>query len=137
MSEAPARRELSTDSAAVVSVVDQYHRALATGDSVGVLRLLAADAIILESGGAESRSEYRSHHLAADIAFAQAVSRERGPINVRLSGNTAWATSTSTTVGEYRGRSINSQGAELMVLTREGEEWRIRAIHWSSRERRP
>ena len=125
------------DSAAVASVVDQYHQALTAGDTATVLRLLSPDAIILESGGVETRSEYLSHHLPGDIAFAQAVPRERGPIQVRISGSTAWATSTSTTVGEYRGRSINSQGAELMVLTREQGEWRIRAIHWSSRARRP
>jgi ketosteroid isomerase-like protein len=134
---APVRGGTEADSAAVVSVVDQYHRALAGGDTAAVLRLLAPDAIILESGGVETRSEYLSHHLPGDIAFAQAVARERGPIQVRMSGNTAWTTSTSTTVGEYRGRSINSQGAELMVLTRNGGEWKIRAIHWSSRNRRP
>lgn len=127
----------ANDSAAVVAVVDRYHRALASGDTAVVLRLLAPDAIVLESGGAETRAEYLGHHLPADIGFARAVERERGPVSVRVSGNTAWATSSSTTVGEYRGRSINSQGAELMVLTREGEEWRIQAIHWSSRERGP
>jgi ketosteroid isomerase-like protein len=127
---------MQDDSAAVVRVVDEYHRALAAGDTAAVLRLLAPDVIILESGGVETRSEYLSHHLPGDIAFARAVPRERGPIQVRVSNNTAWATSTSTTVGEYRGRSINSQGAELMVLTREGDGWKIRAIHWSSRNRR-
>ena len=39
---------------------------------------------------------------------------------------------TSRTLGAYRGRAIDSQGAELMVLTREGSRWKIRAIHWSS-----
>ena len=132
-----ALRAQTNDSAAVVAVVDQYHRALASGDTAVVLSLLAPDAIVLESGGVETRAEYLAHHLPADIGFAKAVGRERGPISVRVTANTAWATSTSTTVGEYRGQSINSQGAELMVLTREGEEWRIRAIHWSSRERGP
>lgn len=130
---APAR----ADSAAVVSVVDQYHRALAAGDTAAVLRLLAPDAIILESGGVETRAEYLSHHLPGDIAFARAVPRVRGPVQVRLSGNTAWATSTSTSVGESGGRTINSQGAELMVLTFQENQWLIRAIHWSSRTRRP
>ena len=31
---------------------------------------------------------------------------------------------------------INSQGAELMVLAREDGAWKIKAIHWSSRQRR-
>jgi ketosteroid isomerase-like protein len=45
----------------------------------------------------------------------------------------AWATSTSTARGEFRGRPVNSEGAELMVLTRTPEGWKISAIHWSSR----
>jgi ketosteroid isomerase-like protein len=130
---APTPGGVQDDSAAVVSVVDQYHRALASGDTAAVLRLLAPDAVILESGGVETRAEYLSHHLPGDIAFARAVPRERGPIRVVVRGDVAWATSTSTSRGEYRGRSINSAGAELMVLTRTPEGWKIAAIHWSSR----
>jgi uncharacterized GH25 family protein/ketosteroid isomerase-like protein len=130
---APTPGGVQDDSAAVASVVDQYHRALASGDSAAVLRLLAPDATILESGGVETRAEYLSHHLPGDIAFARAVPRERGPIRVVVRGDVAWATSTSTSRGEYRGRAINSAGAELMVLTRTPEGWKISAIHWSSR----
>jgi hypothetical protein len=35
------------------------------------------------------------------------------------------------------GRAINSSGAELMVLVRTSSGWKISAIHWSSRARRP
>ena len=125
------------DSAAVAAVVERYHRALAAGDSTGALALLAPDAIILESGGVETRSEYRSHHLAGDIEFARAIRSQRGPVRVRVNGNVAWATSTSITEGQFRERAINSAGAELMVLTRTPRGWRISAIHWSSRTRRP
>lgn len=47
-----------------------------------------------------------------------------------------WATSTPAAQGDFRGRSVNSAGAELMVLTRVTDGWRINAIHWSSRSRR-
>lgn len=124
------------DSAEVAGVVDRFHAALASADTATVLRLLAPDVVVQESGGVENLSEYRSHHLPADMAFAQAVKRERSPIRVKVSGDMAWATSTSTTVGEFRGRAVNSQGAELMVLRRGAEGWRIVAIHWSSRTRR-
>ncbi|MDP9348974.1 MAG: nuclear transport factor 2 family protein [Gemmatimonadota bacterium] len=90
----------------------------------------------MESGGVETRAEYRGHHLPGDIAFAQAVPRQRSEIRVRVEGNAAWATSTSTVQGEFRGLQINSQGAELMVLRRTPEGWRIAAVHWSSRARR-
>lgn len=125
------------DSAAVADVVRRYGAALAAGDSAAALALLAPDAIVLESGGAETRAEYRSHHLAGDIAYARAVRSEDSPIRVTIVGNAAWAWSTSTTQGEYRGRTINNAGAELMVLSRGTDGgWRIRAIHWSSRARR-
>src|SRR5829696_4296232 len=106
------------DSAAVASVVSKYHAALAAGDSAGVLALLTDDAVILEGGRVETRDEYRSHHLAGDINFAKAISSQRGPVHVRIRGDVAWTSGTSTTQGEMSGRTINSVGAELMVLVR-------------------
>ncbi len=126
----------SPDSAAVMAAVDAYHAALTTGDSSAVDRLLAPGAVILESGGVETRAEYLGGHLRGDIAFAQGVPRERGPITVRVNGDVAWASSLSITQGEYRGRDINSASAELMVLERTTTGWKIVAIHWSSRARR-
>ncbi len=123
----------AADSAAVVDVVNRFHQALASGDSAAALALLAADAVVHESGKLETRAEYRSHHLPADIAFARAVHSERGPMAVRISGDIAWASSTSRMHGTFRGREIDSSGAELMVLSREGSGWRIRAISWSAR----
>lgn len=126
----------SSDSAAVAAAVTGYHAALASGDSAAALRLLAPDVLILESGGRETLEEYRSHHLPGDIRFAMAVPSERGPIVVRVAGDVAWATSTSVTQGTLGERTINSAGVELMVLSRTASGWRIRAIHWSSRNRR-
>ena len=123
------------DSAAVVEVVHRFHGALEQGDSATALALLAEDVEVLESGGVETRAEYRSHHLGADIEFARAVRSERGPVRVRAVGDVAWATSTSTAQGEFRGRPVDSAGAELMVLVRTPDGWRIAAIHWSSRRR--
>ncbi len=125
------------DSAAVAGTVRSFHDALARGDSVAALALLAEDAVILEGGGRENRDEYRAHHLPGDMQFAAALPAQRGPIRVALEGDVAWATSSSETRGTWREREINSAGVELMVLTRKGTGWVIRAVHWSSRARRP
>ena len=125
-----------TDSAEVASTISRFHQALAAGDSAGALALLTEDVTILEAGGVETRAEYRAHHLGGDIAFARAIRSERGPVRVRVSGDVAWATSTSVTQGTFNGRAINSSGAELLVLSRTPGGWRISAIHWSSRARR-
>lgn len=129
-------RSAASDSAEVAATVAHYHTALEAGDSLAAMALLAADAIVLESGGVESRAEYRSHHLASDIAFARAVRAQRSPLRVAVRGDAAWASSTSAAQGRFRDRAVDSMGAELMVLTRTGDGWRIAAIHWSSRARR-
>ena len=126
-----------SDSSDVVAVVQRFDAMMAAGDSAGLLALLADDAVVLESGGMETRAEFRSHHLPADISFARAVKGLQGPITVRVHGAVAWASSLTTMEGELRGRVINSVSAELMVLSRETGGWKIRAIHWSSRNRRP
>ena len=124
-----------SDSGAVAEVVAKYHAALSKGDSAAALALLADDAVILETGGVETRDEYRAHHLSADINFAKAVPSQYGPVHVRIHHDMAWTTSTFTTQGEMNGRAINSRTAEMMVLTRTPAGWKISAIHWSSARR--
>ena len=131
----PVANDSRTDSSAVAAAVNGFHEALGAGDSLRALALLANDVVILESGEMETRAEYRSHHLSADIAFTKAVKSVQGTLKITISGNTAWAVSTSTTQGEYKGRKINSVGAESMVLTRSKQGWMIRSIHWSSRSK--
>jgi ketosteroid isomerase-like protein len=128
--------EQSSDSAAAVATVEQFHRALVNGDSLGALGLMTEDVVVLESGGFENRAEFRSHHLGADIEFARATRSERQVRGVTVRGGAAWVSSTSSVQGEFRGRTVNSMGAELVVLVRTPAGWRISAIHWSSRARR-
>ena len=132
----PSGRQGATDSSEVAKAVEVYHAAEAAGDSTAMLALLDEDAVILESGGIETKVDFRSHHIAADIAYIRAVQIVRSPIRVRTRGDAAWATSTSTAQGNVNGRAVNSAGAELMVLARTPAGWKITAIHWSSRARR-
>lgn len=122
-----------SDSTAVAQVVQAFHKSLEAGDSIEVTQLLAEDALILESGGLETREEYLSHHLSADMVFAASVERTPESLQVTIAGDVAWVVSSSRTIGVVRDRPVDSRGAELMVLSRNGGEWRIRAIHWSSR----
>ncbi len=122
----------SADAASAERTVQAYHEALVTGDSNAALSLLADDVVILESGERETRDEYRTHHLAADIEFAQTVPSVRDNITVTVEGDVAWVTSSSRATGAFRGRTIDSNGVELMVLSRTTTGWVIRAIHWSA-----
>lgn len=125
--------ELRPDTAAVAEVVHAFHRALASGDGDAARSLLSSEVRVLEGGGVETLSEYVEHHLPADMAFAEAVERERSALEVFVRGEVAWVVSDSRARGTFRDREIDSRVAELMVLARHGGEWRIEAIHWSSR----
>ena len=122
----------SVDTAEVQTAVEGFHQALVRGDRAAALALLSPDALILESGESQTRAEYEREHLAEDIAFASATKTERLPSIIRREGNVAWTTATTKTTGTFKGRKVDSTGVELMVLTKQGGEWRIRAIHWSS-----
>lgn len=117
------------------AAVARFHAALAAGDSAAALGLLAPDALILESGTIETREEYRSGHLAADIEFAKVTTHEPAPASVTERGDAAWVSTAGRTTGTFRGRAVDVNSAELMVLTRTPEGWRIAAVHWSSRSR--
>ena len=92
--------------------------------------------MIVETGGVETRADYRSHHLPADIKFAQAVPATRTVVRVTIQGEAGWIVSTSVSQGESNGRPVNLAGAELVVLRRGPSGWLITAVHWSSRNRR-
>ena len=123
------------EGANVASVVRDFHAALEAGDSQAASRLLAPDAVILEGGDRETRKEYLDDHLQADIKFAQAVPARRSKADVTVSGDTAWAVSTSVAQGTYQSKPIDLVGAELMVLSKTPAGWVIRSIHWSSRKK--
>ena len=120
------------DSTDVTATVDAFHDALRRSDAAAAMQVLASDAIIMEGGGIETRAEYESHHLTADMEFAKAVPSTRSNVKVQVNGDTAWLTSASRTEGTFKDKPVNSRGAELMVLAKTADGWRIRAIHWSS-----
>ena len=123
------------DSLSVAGVVEQFHAAVVAADSAVAADLLTAEALILESGGQETKEEYLSHHFFGDAAFLAATTREPVTSQLSLAGDAAWVVSISRIYGTVRDRDMDLNSAELMVLRRTPEGWRIAAIHWSSRSR--
>lgn len=122
---AAAAREAET-------VVDSFHAALARGDTAAALALLAEDALIFESGGVErSKAEYAGHHLGSDAAFSQAVPGKVAARTARAVGDLAWIASERRVAGTFRGKAIDRQMTETMVLRRDVGSWQIVHIHWS------
>ena len=85
-----AAQSSPNDVAAVTAVVERFHTALKTGDTLAASQLIADDAVFLEAGGVETRSEYVTNHLPADIEFEKTVTTMRGPIRVVVLGDAAW-----------------------------------------------
>ena len=113
--------------------VASFHAALIAGDSAAAMALLDPAVIIFESGGAElSAAEYAGHHLPADMAFAQAVTRSVENQQVQEADDVAWVLTQSRTTGTYRDRPLDLRGTETMVLRRTEAGWRIVHVHWSS-----
>lgn len=128
-----AQRAPSPSEAAVRAAVDSFSTALQRGDSLAALRMLHPDVVVYESGEAENLAEYRSHHLAADIAYLKEVRSTTTRDRVTVAGGMALYTREYRSRGTWRGRAIDSAGTETLVLTRVPQGWRIRHIHWSSR----
>lgn len=117
----------------ITAVLESFYGAMKTGDKAAAMRLIAPDAVFLESGKLETRAEYEANHLPADIEFESQVTGKRGPIRVTFEGNTAWAIASTEYDGTFDGGPVKFVSAQLMVLTRDSGDWRIRTIHWSSR----
>ena len=117
----------------IAAVVDKFYGAVKAGDKKAVMQLIAPDAVFVESGKIETRAEYEANHLPADIEFESQVKGTRGPSKVTFdgSGNAAWVISRAEYDEGNPEKYINTQ---LMVLTRDAGEWRIRSISWSSNQ---
>ncbi len=119
-----------------LAAVEAFHNALVSADSAAAAAILADDVLIQEGGHIETREEYLGHHLGSDMEFASQVPSEREVLRAVTQGDVAWIASSTKMEGEFHGQPILAAGAELMVLSKMNGVWRIRAIHWSSYNKR-
>jgi hypothetical protein len=115
--------------------VAAFHDALASGKPEQASALLSPEIQIYESGYVErSRAEYAGHHLPADIAFAKATSNKVLKQTERVDGKLAVVMQETETTGKYKGNKVHLFGTETALLEKQGEQWIITHIHWSSRK---
>ena len=134
---AAANVDVPAAATAAVAVVERFNTALSSEDLATVGSLLAADVLILESGGAErSREEYLSHHAVSDAAFLKGAHRQLLRQRARVAGEFAWVGTESELHAQKDGKPLTVQSTETMVLKQTADGWRIVHIHWSSRTKR-
>lgn len=134
---AASAMDVPQDALPAVEIVDQFGKALASGDLKTVGDLLDPAVLILESGGAErSRDEYLGHHVIADAAFLKGAHQQIKRRIARISGETTWVGTESELHATKDGKATTTLSTETMVLNRTPQGWRIVHIHWSSRTKR-
>lgn len=124
--------DTAQDEADVTATLDTFYGAMKAGDPAKAMSMIAQDAQFVESGRVETRDEYEKNHLPLDIDFEKQVSGKRGPLRIRINGDTAWVIASTEFVGTFDGRDLAFVSRQLAVLTREDAGWRIQSIHWSS-----
>lgn len=117
------------------AVADSFNTAIAEGDEAEVLALLDPNVLIFESGSVESSlDEYASHHMHSDMKFMANMTREIVSRQVMEEGSLSVVTTRSNTSGTYDGKPLTLNSTETLVLKRDESGWKIRHIHWSSKE---
>src|SRR3546814_3047985 len=103
---------------AAVAVAERFNSALSSGDLATVEALLAADVLILESGGAEhSREEYMGHHAVSDAAFLKGAHRQLLRQRARTAGEFAWVGTESELHAQKRSEEHTSELQSLMRIS--------------------
>lgn len=115
------------------AVAAQLSHALSTGDEPAVRALLSPDVLIFESGGVESSlDEYASHHLPADVAFLADLNSENVSQSSGGDAASAWVATTTRLRGQFKGKDVDLDSTETLVMSNASGAWRIVHVHWSS-----
>ena len=123
--------------AEVAAVLESFYGAIKRGDPQAAMSVIAPDALFVESGKLETRAQYEMNHLPADIDFEKQVTGKRDPLRITFKDDAAWVIATTTYDGKFEGAPVQFVSAQFMVLTKDGDAWKIRSIHWSSRPLEP
>jgi ketosteroid isomerase-like protein len=117
----------------VTAVIDAFYGGIKSGNSAATMAVVAPDALFVETGKLETRSEYEMNHLPNDIAFEKQVTGKRNVVRLTVNGDTAWMIAATEYHGTFDGADVDFVSSQLAVLSREDGTWKIRSIHWSSR----
>lgn len=113
--------------------ITEFHKALKLGHNKKARYLLDDNVIIFEGGGVEtSADEYANHHMLADMKYLAKIKTEVLTHRVNIVGDMAYSMSRTKSTGQIKGKYINSEGMESMVLQKKSGQWKIVHIHWSN-----
>lgn len=118
---------------AISKTLADFEKAMVENDSESASSLLHDNVIIMEGDGTETKEEYLSHHFHSDGKFLSVIERNELSQKINIEGNMAWVSTITSMKGTYSDREIDLTSLELAVLKNENGNWKIIALHWSSR----
>jgi ketosteroid isomerase-like protein len=126
----PSNSGADTDAGKVITL---FHRAIKKGYLKKARSLLDDNVNIFEGGKVErSADDYANHHMIADMKYLAKVKTEVLEHSVKVVGDMAYSMSRTKSTGQVKGKYINSEGMESMVLLKKEGKWKIAHIHWSN-----
>ena len=130
---APTDASVAVRAQDAAGAADAFAGAIARGDRAAAHALLLPDVLIYESGETEtSAAEYAGHHLPADIAFMAGMKREVLSRKTGGGDGATWVATKSRLRGQYKGKAVDLDSTETLILTLTDAGWRVAHIHWSS-----
>ena len=140
--DSPAART-RRDEAAAVATLRALYAAAERNDMKALDTLYARDSLTVVEGAGINRGwiDYRDHHLAPEMKEMKNFHYRPADIEMRVSGNVAWAIFRYNLKGEMGARSLDNVGRGTAILERRGAgaaaRWVVRHTQTSSRARRP
>lgn len=112
---------------------DEFHEALRQRDRNAVIAMLAADALLFETGYVEtSRDTYIKNHFSDDAAFASVTDYRPLRRRVISDSQNALLLTEASIQGIFGDQRVDLVQTETMVLRRTKTNWEIVHLHWSA-----
>ena len=133
---APAAQ--GTETQRVARAIEAVFAAAERGDLAALDTLYAGDSLTVLEGAGINRGwpNYRDTHLAPELKEFKNFRYRPFDIEVRVSGDMAWAMFRYALSADMGERKIDSIGRGTMILERRGAKWVVRHSHTASRARR-
>ena len=131
------------DEAGAIAALRGLFAAAERNDMKALDTLYAGDSLTVVEGAGINRGwiDYRDHHLAPEMKEMKNFHYRPADIEMRVSGNVAWAIFRYNLKGEMGARSLDNVGRGTAILERRGAgaaaRWVVRHTQTSSRARRP
>ncbi|NNE68458.1 MAG: SnoaL-like domain-containing protein [Pyrinomonadaceae bacterium] len=122
------------DEEAVMKVLMLEGESIEKGDLETLDKIWSHDesVLIFESGGADKGwKKYRDHHLAPELKAFKNTEFSITDAQVKVDGNTGWATYRYSLRADYKERKISSKGLGTMVFEKTEGKWLIVHSHTS------